>query len=316
MSLREFHNPGALFSLLLGFLFLTSCKDLPEEEFMIQDSELRVRVIDENLQPVTSGAVSLYLDIVSFRTRTGEVATSLIQTDGFAYFSGLQPSNYFIFASHRNGSRVYDNQNAYFDLADYLTENAVTTVTVKTELRRDGPPTSIELHSIDVIPIGNNLAYVGPEYDTLRGEFLIIEDFDGGIVGNQNIIGRTSYELYKKPVFGEIDSFELPHAAGGGHVEIPVSTLAMGPGVPTNPDKHTYTLYMTCFTSKKEYEQREQFYVGATGESFKCITEVIDLGAALMGNASQIHPWTEYVFGEETKLQRFHYDIYADVLWK
>ena len=294
----------------------TGCQDLSEDEFEIQSTELRVRVIGEDLRPVTTGVVSLYLDIVSFRTRSGEVSVAQIQADGFAYFRDLQPLNYFIYATHSAGAKVFDNQYAFFDLTDYLTENAVTTVTVKTALRREGPPTHIEIHSIDVIPIADNIAYAGPDYDTLRGEFLLIEDYDGGLVADQRILGRVSYELNSKPLFGEILSFPMENSEGGGTIEIPVPALSAGPGVPTDPQKHTYTLYMTCFTSRKEYEQRELVYTGTAGAGFKCITEVINLGSQLLGNTRRLHPWTEYIFAEETRLQRFQYDIYADVLWK
>jgi hypothetical protein len=275
-----------------------------------------VKVIDETLKPVNQGTVSLYLDIVSFRTRSGEVATSPIMSDGYAHFTGLQPSNYFLYATYETGGRYYDNELSSYDLADYLTENAITTVTVRTELRRAGPVTKLQIHSIYVIPISQNLAYSGPDYDTLRGDFLLIKDFNGGLISNQQIIGQSTYELYKKPVFGELLSFPLISPLAPTPVEISVEGMVANSGMPPNQGKHTYTLYMSCFTSKRAFDLRQNIYNGTSGDTQNCTIEIIDLGSLYLKNMVQLHPFTNFVFSEKTRLQRFAYDLYSNVSWK
>lgn len=297
-------------------VILSSCSKLPEEEFKLKSTELYVKVIDETLKPVNQGNVSLYLDIVSFRTRSGAVATSPILADGYAHFADLQPANYFIYAAYEIGDRYFDNELSSYDLADYLTENAVTTVTVRTELNREGPVTKLEVRSIDVIPISQNIAYSGPDYDTLRGDFLVIKDFDGGLISNQQIIGKATYELYKKPIFGEILIYPLIDPVTESPVEIVVEGMVANSGLPRPPGTHTYTLYMSCFTSRRAFEMRQAFYDGTSGETQKCTVEIIDVGSQYLENMMQLHPYTTYVFAEETRLQRFNYDIYSDISWK
>lgn len=304
------------FCLVVCVVALSSCSKLPEEEFKLKSTELIVRVLDASLRPVNRGNVSLYLDIVSFRTRSGAVATSEIAADGYARFTDLQPANYFIYAAYEIDGRYYDNESSSYDLADYLTENAVTTITLRTELRREGPVTRLEVRSIEVIPISQNIAYAGPDFDTLRGDFMLIKDYDGGLISNQQIIGRSTFELYKKPVFGEILRFPLVSPVAGGPVEISVEGLAANSGLPPAPGTHTYTLYMSCFTSKRSFDLREDFYDGTSGESQQCTVEIIDVGSQYLNNMTQLHPYTTYVFAEETRLQRFNYDIYSDVAWK
>jgi hypothetical protein len=146
-----------------------ACTDVPDSDLELQPTELKVKILDENFSLVTdqTAKVYLYRDYVSFLTKTGEVATAFVGKNGYAHFTNLDPYNYFIYAVHKVAANVYDNSTSAFNLFDYLTENAITTITVKTNLARTQDPAVVEISSIDIIPINVNANWVGDDYDTV-----------------------------------------------------------------------------------------------------------------------------------------------------
>lgn len=297
-------------------LFFLSCSDIPDSELRPRPTEMKVRVIDEDFDPVEDGEVYLYRDYISFQTKTGEVAQSTIAFDGFAYFTDLEPYNYFIYATHSDNNKVYDNSQYAYNLYDYLTENATTSITVKTNFLRDSEPDSVLINRIDIIPLNTNSSWTGKDYDTLRGEFLIIKNYDWLLdISEQTIVARTTFEVTGKEKFGEILSL-YPTDDNFEYLDMALDSLQSNWDDLVDPDRSTYTLYISCFAGKSDFMNRDQIYSGDLTATDYHSSEEIYLSAGLLDASTQDNPFPQLTFLEQTHYQKINYLIFANTTWK
>ena len=139
----NFRIPKILFLFIAVFL-LNSCSNEDVDVTQLQPTELEVTVLNAQGQPVSGAEVRLYRSQRDFELLTREVARKKTGSGGKVTFSGLQPVNYYIYASFKdqnnglircNYGNFNDQQFGSFSnisLYDYLTENALTKVSVST----------------------------------------------------------------------------------------------------------------------------------------------------------------------------------------
>jgi len=299
------------FFLLLALL---SCTDIPDSDLQLQPTEMKVRVIDENYKEVKGADVYIFRDRISFKTRTGYVDHQVTDDNGFALFTDLEPYNYFIYATHKKSEAMYDNSENYFILYDYLTENALTSITVKTDLRYDTEPETFELKSIDFIPMKENQDWKGA-YDTLWADVLLIEDYDWIFEwSEQNIVARDEYlTIEGKPDYGKIQRSSYPYNQDTyDNLEIDLASLDLGNG---DPDTHKYTLLIKYFTNKKDYDKRELIYTYDEYSTSEVIENEFSLESLIDDAAHQELPYPASI-ETNTDYLKYEYKILLNVSWK
>jgi hypothetical protein len=294
-----------------------SCTDVPDSDLELQPTELKVRILDENFQQVTdqTAKVYLYRDYVSFLTKTGEVATAFVGKNGYANFTNLDPYNYFIYAVYTVGVNVYDNSTSAFNLFDYLTENAITTITVKTNLARVGAPTAVEISTIDIIPINENVNWVGQDYDTLWTEFMIIQDYDLSLkVSEQTIVAKSNSYFPRKLKFGE---FRYLYPVTGSLETLELTLAEVEPyWDDSNPSKSNYVIYATFFTNKTDFINRAQIYSETISPAGSYESEFITVSDELLNSTVEENPYPQLLFLNSTDYQKNNYLIFTKLIWK
>jgi hypothetical protein len=312
---------GAKYSFMRFFLLfllslLVSCTDVPDSDLELQPTQLKVRILDENYQQVTTmmGKVYLYRDYVSFLTKTGAVAMSTVSKDGLAHFTNLDPYNYFIYAVYKVGNNVYDNSTSAFNLFDYLTENAITTITVKTNLALSGTPMEVEINSINIIPLNKNTYWVGLDYDTLWSEFMIIKDYDySKKLSDQDVVAKSDLYFLKNIRFGEfINTYPRTNALES--VTLPLSSIK--PLNATNPLKSSYVIYTTFFTKKSDFMNRSQIYNENSTATGYYNYEFLSLSGELVDATMVENPYPQLLFLDQTYYQKNNYLIFTKLTWK
>jgi hypothetical protein len=302
---------------LLVFL-LFSCADIPDSELQLQPTEMKVRVIDEKYANVAGADVFIFRDRISFETRQGYVDKQVTDANGFALFTDLEPYNYFVYATHKDGSKVYDNSENYFILYDYLTENALTTITVKTDLKFDNEPEAIEIESIDFIPMNENDGWVRA-YDTLWVDIIIVEDYNYDLDwSEQTIVAREEYLTFKgKPKYGEIQYSAYPwNPDTYENLEIDLTNLELDFEDPDDPETHSYTLYITYFTKESDFDNRELIYVYEEFPVGEMIEDEYSLAYDLDDALLQEIPYPSTMEIGETYDLQYDYKILLNVTWK
>jgi hypothetical protein len=308
------------FRRVLPFLFLlmiVSCTEVPDSDLELQPTELKVRILDVNYQQVTNtlARVYLYRDYVSFLTKTGAVTMSYVGKDGFARFTNLDPYNYFIYAVHEIDNKVYDNSTSSFNLFDYLTENAVTTISVKTNLAWQGSPASVEINSIDIIPLNRNANWVGVDYDTLWTEFMIIKDYDNTEnISQQNVVAKANTYFLKNVKFGE---FRYLYPVNGNFETTELLISNLEPYYDDDdPLKSNYVIYATFFTKKVDFLNRGQIYAENQSPIGFYEYEFFSLSDDLIHVTTRENPYPQLLFLDQTYYQKNNYLIFTKLTWK
>ena len=315
MKIRKhlFKEVISVFLLLVGF----SCSDVPDGDLELQPTELRVRILNESFQQVTdqTAKVYLYRDYVSFLTKTGEVAVATVGKNGFANFTKLEPYNYFIYAVFKVGNNVYDNSTSSFNLFDYLTENAITTITVKTNLALSGAPTKVQINSIDIIPLNVNPEWVGQDYDTLWTEFMIIQDYDGvKKISEQNIVAESNSYFLKKVKFGEF-SHLYPVNSNSEPLELTLDQIESYYD-DSNPSKSTYIIYATFFSNKNDFINRDLVYAETASVTGSYDYEFLTLSGEILDSTEEENPYPLLLFVDQTYSQKNNYLIFTKLTWQ
>lgn len=128
---------SACICLLLLVLF--SCEN-SEDVIQLNPTEMEVRVLDASGNIVPGAEVKIFRNSRDWEMISREVDTQITDENGIAYFTDLLPVNYFYFVSYERNGRLITNQTVdtsfgritgtNYELADFLTDNAVTRVTV------------------------------------------------------------------------------------------------------------------------------------------------------------------------------------------
>lgn len=311
MRNRKYYLMRMLPLLLLSAVL--SCTDVPDSDLELQPTELKVRILDENYQQVTdqNAKVYLYRDFVSFSTKTGAVATANVGKNGYANFTDLEPYNYFIYAVFTEDNNVYDNSTSSYNLYDYLTENAVTFITVKTNLARSSTPTDVKLNALYVMPFDANLNWVGQDYDTVWTEYMVIKDYDfSKKVNEQTILARSTSYFPKKVKFGEF-RYVYPRNGSSEPASIPIANLSNG-----SPSFSYYEVYIFYFAKKSDFLNRAQIYAETMSPTGYFDYEYLELNERLVEATQSENPYPQLLFLDQTYTQKNNYFIFTNLSWQ
>lgn len=297
--------------LLALIVTLGACTGLPDGEFELQPTEIRVRVLGEDFKPTNSGTVALYRDFISFSTRTGEVATAPIDATGYAEFNDLEPVNYFIYAEKTDGTSVYNNEAGAFNLYDYLTENAITSVSVVLQKQRDQEPDSIQISEIGSIAQEPIASWKTIPFDTIYGEIFIVRNYDYFFSpDDQDVVHRSDYHLQKSLSAGTWISLSSPY-----DIKLPISGLRYFYSDP-EPGKDSYSIIQTAFTTKADFERRTEILQGTIQSTGEYRVSSFELSDAILSNADMMFPYTPTLYLGANYDLHFNFRSFIKVQWK
>ena len=295
----------------LVLMLFSACSNLPEDEFALQPTELKVRVIDESFKEVKNAEVAVYRDYYSFATRTGEVAKATIDDSGFAEFSNLEPFNYYIYATYKVGEATYDNEDISYNLFDLLTENAVTTITVATQKRRDKTPTKFTFDYLEAIPLNEGSSWKNVSYDSVYGEIILIRNYDGfKLITEEDIVARATFETEKKQQLG----FPLNLYLQGGLLEANLDDLKYY--FDEDPEKDSYSLYFSFFTKKSDFNAKDAIYQYQQLPAGKWFWEELTVSDQILDGRDQDLPFPGKVYAGRTANMNYDYQVYINLIWE
>lgn len=262
------------YSPFLFLVFALACGNIPDSDLELQPTELKVKVLDDSYLPVPDAGVYLYRDYVSFTTLTGEAGFAYTDENGIASFTDLEPYNYFMYSSLTRNDNIYDNSFHYFNLADFLTENAVTSVSIKLDYLCPDPPTSLEISKIDLLPLDKNEDWTGSVNDDVFAEFVIVKNYNfSGNPYTQTILATStngSFKLLGKPTFGEIIfGDEDLFSATGDPISLTIDQL--------ENDLDTYYLFLVWFSNEIDFAKRKQIFAGSVVAKGEYKADEIDI---------------------------------------
>lgn len=168
--------------------FLAAC-DNKEEIVQLIPTEMEVRVLDVNGSIVPRAEVKIYRNNRDWRTLSREVDTQITDNEGIAYFTDLLPVNYYYFVSFEQNGRTFTNQyvnldfgnvdGSNYELADFLTDNAITRVTVSATHERPNSSQITDVIISDVnIYLTESFDSESSESDTLTLNLATLIDYD------------------------------------------------------------------------------------------------------------------------------------------
>lgn len=171
-------------------LLLTIFACTPDEEVnKLNPTELEVTVRNESGIVVPGASVRLYRNLRDLESLQREVRIAQTGPTGVVKFSGLQPVNYFFYVSYEANGIIYSNYGKYnddigdygsnYELADFLTENAITRISINTLFSRPLVPGEVNYESIQLFyqsEIENS--FIEGKPDTSEIYLLFIEDFN------------------------------------------------------------------------------------------------------------------------------------------
>ncbi len=297
-------------------LIALSCSGVSDNELQLQPTQLHVRVLGDDNQTVPNAKVYLYRDYLSFSTKTGEAAKAVTNERGIAEFTNLDPYNYFIYATHNKNGNVHDNTSAFYTLDDFLTENAITNVTLKTAYYCPAVPTEIEIDKIDLIPITKNSDWKGVKDDNIYGEYLLIKNYSGGQnLYEEDIVAwsQVGFKLFGKTPMGERidnDSYkdEKIYDFFSDLPRLNINEIKNGPA--------EYSLVFVWFTNSDDFDNRYDIFSGdATAEDDYDFEEK-KLSEKLAAPFSQSNPFPKRVYFGSTHSTENNYLIYVNLHWQ
>ena len=295
----------------LVLMLFSACSNLPEDEFALQPTELKVRVLDESFKEVKDAEVAVYRDYYSFATRTGEFAKAIVGESGFAEFTDLEPFNYYIYATYQVGDVTYENEDISYNLFDLLTENAVTTITVATQKRRDKTPTKFTFDYLEAIPLTEGSSWKTVNYDSIYGEIILIRNFDGfKNVSEQDIVARATFEQEKKQQLG----FPLYFYLQGGPLEVNLDDLKYY--FDEEPGKDSYSFYFSFFTKKSDFNAKEAIYKYEQLPTGKWFTEELTISNQILDGRDQNFPFPGKLYAGKTTNMNYDYQVYFNLIWE
>lgn len=296
---------------ILCFVFLLSCDEISDSELLLQPTQLNVKVLDENYDIVEGASVYLYRDYLSFSTKTGEVDQATTNANGKAYFTNLEPYNYYMYATFTRSSEIHDNSGSYYNLADFLTENAITSVTVKADYYCPATPTSFEISTVDLVPITKNENWTGEANDNIYAEYIIVRNYDySGDLYNQDIIASSSSDLklYGKTSLGEMLRGDDILTSSADYFSLTVDELENG--------VDTYSLFFVWFASSDDFDNRELIYSGSLSADGDYDFERVDLFDGLYEPLNQSNPYPKRSYVGQTNSTENNYLIFLNLYWQ
>lgn len=300
-----------IFAFLLITIF-SSCSDLADEEFGLQPTELRVKVLDETFIEVKEATVSLYRDYYSFKTRTGEVAVSEVGDSGYAEFTNLEPYNYYIYATYNKGTAIYDNEDQAFNLFDLLTENAVTAISVAAKKRRDADPSIIRIEGLEMVPVTEGQAWKNVSYDSIYGEVMLIRNYDYFLISlnDQDIVSKAYFEFPKKLTSG---SPEFIYFDTIDDIEFNLSDLQSD--FDEDPTKDRLSLHINIFTKKSDYNRRAEIYSYDLIPTGKYSSESVSFTDKIVFSGIEQFPFPPKLLAGKSYNLNYDYLTFLNVKW-
>jgi len=297
-------------------LIALSCSGVSDNELQLQPTQLNVRVLGDNNQTVPNAKVYLYRDYLSFSTKTGEAAKSVTNEKGIAEFTNLDPYNYFIYATHTKSGDVYDNSFAFYNLDDFLTENAITNVSLKTAYYCPVAPTEIEIDKIDLIPFSKNSNWKGATDAIIYGEYLLIKNYSGAQdLYAEDIVAFSpvGFKLFGKALMGERVSTDdyKDEKMTDFFSDLPIVSINE---IKNGPAK--YSLLFVWFTDSDDFDNRLNIFSGAATAKDDYNFEEMKLSEKLEGPFSQSNPFPTRVYFGSTRTTENNYLIYVNLHWQ
>lgn len=210
------------------FFILLSCSDDEVDVTKLQPTELEVTVLNEAGQPVAGAEVRLFRSQRDFELINREVTGGITGGDGKVLFSGLLPVNYYIYAFYKdeaaglirsnygNFSEEYFERFSNISLFDYLTENAITKVSVSTLFSKPINPDFVSIEELIITYIGSETEASRAAPDTLDILFALFIDFDPFEDVNNQLNNQLTRSQYSNYFFQELNesaigfAFEMP----------------------------------------------------------------------------------------------------------
>jgi len=297
--------------IILSAVLLWGCTTLPEDEFQLQPTEMKVRVLDESFKQVSSATVAIYRDYFSFATRTGAVAVAELDNTGYASFTNLEPVNYFIYAKYTIGDTVYDNEEYTYNLYDYLTENAISYITVATKKRREGIPTKAIIESFDIIPVAPGSDWKNVVYDSILGEAAVIKNYNFSLSELTAATSKINFSQSKNIKFGT----NLTSYVNIDPVEMDLSNLKSFYSLDDEAGD-SFVLIISMFSDSDDYKNRNSIYDFSASATGRFDYEYLDISNEIISSLSNDFPYAPAVFIGKTSSLNFDYYCYAKIKWE
>lgn len=297
--------------IILTAILFWGCTTLPEDEFQLQPTEMKVKVLDESFKQVSSATVAIYRDYYSFATRTGAVAVADIDNTGYASFTNLEPVNYFIYAQFKIGDTVYDNEDITYNLLDYLTENAISYITVATKKRREETPTKAIIQSIDVIPVAPGANWKNVVYDSIFGEVVVIKNYNFDWSEITAATSKITLNESKNVKFGT----NLTSYFGIDPVEMDLSNLK--PFFSFDEEQgDSFALIFSMFAKSADFNNRNSIFDFSASATGRFDIDYLDISNEIISSLNNDFPYAPAVFIGKTSSLNFDYYCYAKIKWE
>lgn len=141
-------------------------------------TELAVKIVNAQGQALEGAKVYLFRSELFFATGTNIFAEGTTNREGIVVFEDLDAENYFVYAIHEQGGRVFDNGRKSYFIANPLIGNSITYLNIPLEDARPMRPSKIVLEKILIVygsEFKNN--FFENQYD------IIVRDGNGVLLG-------------------------------------------------------------------------------------------------------------------------------------